>query len=87
MANYRCMIYYPDCPFCGNSNTALSVVDVEVDGFHLKGIRCNNSQCNRFLGLFQDCEKQFDETKENISDIESKVDDLESTIDYISKKN
>ncbi len=80
------MIHYPECPFCGNSNTALSVVDVEIDGGTLKGIRCNNPQCYRFLGFFQDCKNEIDEIKESISDLESNVNDLESTVDSINRK-
>ncbi len=68
------MIHYPDCPFCENSNSALSVVDVEIDGIQLKGICCNN--CNKYLGFFQDVKAQIEELKEKIESLESDVSDL-----------
>ena len=55
------MKHYPDCPFCENSNSALSVVDVEIDGVQLKGIFCNS--CKKYLGFFQDVKPQIEELK------------------------
>ena len=55
------MVYYPDCPFCENSNSALSAVDVEIDGISLKAIRCNN--CKKYFGFFQDVKTQIEELK------------------------
>ena len=69
------MVQYPDCPFCKNSNSALSVVDVVIDGFVLKGIFCNG--CKKYIGYFQDIEPQIAELKEKIEELESNVSDLE----------
>ena len=71
------MTNYPDCPYCGNSNTALSVVAVEIDGFKLKGIQCNNPSCQRYLGFFQDCSDELFKLKEKINDLEGRIDDIE----------
>ncbi len=68
------MIHYPDCPYCENSNSALSVVDVEIDGIVLKAVLCNN--CKRYFGFFQDEKSQIDELKERIESLESEVSDL-----------
>lgn len=68
------MEYYPDCPYCDNASSALSVVDVEIDNYRLKGILCNN--CKRYLGFFQDNTKQLKEIKESIESLESDVSDL-----------
>jgi len=68
------MIQYPDCPFCDNSNSALSVVDVEIDGVKLKGICCNS--CKKYLGFFQDVKPQIEELKEIIENLESNITDL-----------
>ena len=68
------MVHYPDCPFCENSNSSLSVVDVEIDGFLLKAFMCNN--CKKYLGFFQDAQSQIDELKEKIESIESELSDL-----------
>lgn len=67
------MVQYPDCPFCENSNSALSIVDVEIDGFLLKGIQCNN--CKKYIGFFQDVKPQIDELKEQIENLESEISD------------
>ena len=69
------MVQYPGCPFCGNSNSALSIVDVEIDGIVLKGIQCNN--CKKYIGFFQDAKSQIDELKEQIESLESDISDLE----------
>jgi len=68
------MIYYPDCPFCENSNSALSIVDVEINGISLKAICCNN--CKKYFGFFQDVKTQIEELKEEIKSLESEVSDL-----------
>ena len=68
------MIHYPDCPFCENANTALSVVDVEIKGIKLKAIQCNS--CSKYLGFFQDVRSQIDELKEQIDGLESDMSDL-----------
>ncbi len=68
------MKHYPDCPFCENSNSALSVVDVEIDGVQLKGIFCNS--CKKYLGFYQDVKPQIEELKEKIESLESVVSDL-----------
>lgn len=62
------MVQYPDCPYCGNQ--ALSVVDVEIDGLQLKGIQCNNPDCKRYVGFFKDYEKEIEEIKERLDDVE-----------------
>lgn len=66
------MVQYPDCPYC--SNSALSIVDVDINGVALKGILCNS--CNKFCGFFQDVKPQIDELKEQIDSLESEVSDL-----------
>ena len=71
------MVQYPGCPYCGNSNTALSVVDVEIDGFQLKGIQCNNPECHKYLGFFKDYDKELEEIKERLNEIESRISDKE----------
>ena len=69
------MVHYPDCPYCGHQ--ALSVVDVEIDGFQLKGIQCNNPECKKYVGFFKDYDKDFEEIKERLDEIESRISDLE----------
>lgn len=68
------MVHYPDCPYCGNSNSALSVVDVEIDGLLLKGVCCNN--CGKYFGFFQDVKSQLKELNEKVESLESEVSDL-----------
>ena len=67
------MVQYPDCPYCGNSNSAISIVDVEINGLALKGIQCNN--CKKYFGFFQDSKPQIDELKEKIESLESEISD------------
>ena len=69
------MIQYPDCPFCTNLNSGLSIVDVEISGVRLKGIQCN--ACKRYIGYYQDNNELFTELSEKISDMESSISDLE----------
>ena len=76
------MIQYPDCPKC--TNTTFSIVDVEVDGMKLKGIKCNS--CREFLGFFQDTHSAIEKLQEKIDDLESETDDLQSCIDTINAK-
>lgn len=70
------MVYYPDCPHCGNSSTNTSIVDVEIGGINLKGILCNN--CKELLVCFKDYDSDIKELKESLENIESSVNDLES---------
>ncbi|MBR4925246.1 MAG: hypothetical protein IKZ61_05775 [Prevotella sp.] len=70
------MTYYPDCPKCGNSNSALSVVDVEIDGYYLKGIKCNNPECGCYISFFKDYDKELESLKEMIDGLSSSIDDL-----------
>ena len=72
--DFTIMVQYPDCPYCDNANTALSIVDVEINGSRLKGIICNN--CDRYLGFFQDNTKELEEIKDRIDDLESDVSDF-----------
>ena len=76
------MVLYPDCPKC--TNTELSIVDVEVQGMQLKGIKCNS--CGEFLGFFQDSLKPFKELKEKVDDVESTMSDIEDEISSIKTK-
>lgn len=69
------MVQYPDCPYCGNQ--ALSVVDVEIGGIQMKGIQCNNPECNKYVGFFKDYDKEIEEIKERLDDAESRIDDVE----------
>ena len=68
------MVLYPNCPYCVNSNSALSIVDVEIDGIILKAVYCNN--CQRYFGFFQDVKSQIDELTERVESLESAVSDL-----------
>lgn len=68
------MVQYPDCPFCGNSNSALSIVDVEINGIFMKAVYCNN--CQKYFGFFQDVNKQIKELKDSVDNLESAVSDL-----------
>ncbi|MCH5307879.1 MAG: hypothetical protein J1E37_07310 [Prevotella sp.] len=67
------MVCYPTCPFC--ENTALSVIDVDVNGTLLKGIQCN--ACKKITGLYKDYSKKLEELLESIDDLESRLSDLE----------
>lgn len=67
------MVHYPDCPYCGNATSALSVVDVEIDGYELKGIQCNS--CKKYMGFFQNFSKQFLEMNERLDNIENELGD------------
>ena len=67
------MIQFPNCPNCGNETSALSVVDVIIDGCRLKGIQCNN--CQKFLGFFQDFSEDIKKINEKLVDIISDIDD------------
>lgn len=55
----------------------MSVVDVEIDGFQLKGIQCNNPECHKYLGFFKDYDKELEEIKERLNEIESRISDKE----------
>ena len=66
------MVLYPDCPYC--NNTALSIVDVEINGVTLKGVQCND--CKKFCGFFQDVKAQLDELKEKVDSLEGDVSEL-----------
>lgn len=68
------MVQYPDCPYCGNATSALSVVDVEIDGYKLKGIQCNN--CQKYFGFFQDFSEQFRKINEELDNVESTLSDM-----------
>lgn len=68
------MVQYPDCPYCGNSTSALSVVDVEIDGYKLKGIQCNN--CSKYFGFFQDYSNQIQEITDKLDSLESELNDI-----------
>lgn len=68
------MVHYPDCPFCGNSNSALSIVEVEIAGIHLKGVQCNNSMCGKFLGFYMDYEEEVKEIKESIEELQNSIE-------------
>ncbi len=70
------MIQYPDCPNCTNSNFGLSIIDVEIQGWKLKGIQCNN--CSKYLGFFKDDDKEIEEIKERLNELEDRIDDIES---------
>jgi hypothetical protein len=59
---------------CDNSPNAIGVVDVEVGGFSLKGIQCNN--CGHYFGFFQDTLSRIEEIKERLDSLESDVDDF-----------
>lgn len=67
------MIQYPDCPYCGNSTTALSVVDVEINNYVFKGIQCNS--CKKFFGFFQEYSKQIEEIMERLDELENRIND------------
>ena len=67
------MTHYPDCPKCENSNTSMSVVDVEIANVKLKGIQCNN--CQEIIAYYKDYDHEFDELKEKLEDLESRIDD------------
>lgn len=68
------MVHYPNCPYCGNSTSALSVVDVEIDGYKLKAIQCNG--CEKYFGFFQDHTKDIQKINEQLDDISSAIDDI-----------
>ena len=68
------MVHYPDCPYCGNATSAISVVDVEIDGYKLKGIQCNN--CQKYFGFFQEFSEQFCKMNEKLDNIESSIADI-----------
>lgn len=71
------MIVYPDCPYCENSNTVLSVEDVSIGDIKLRGVICNN--CKKLIALFKD-DKEMRERCEGMEDrinsIESELADL-----------
>ncbi len=68
------MIHYPDCPYCGNSNSAVSVVDVEINGIKMKAIQCNS--CKNFFGFYQDVQNQIDNLTKRIESIENEISDF-----------
>ena len=67
------MVQYPDCPFCGNATSALSIVDVEINGIMLKGIQCNS--CTKYIGFYFDHSKELKEIMDRIDDIENSFND------------
>jgi len=69
------MEQYPDCPYCGNSTSTLSIVDVEINGAKLKGIQCNN--CKKYIGFFQDNSQELNDIRERIEELESDVSDIQ----------
>ena len=71
------MNYNPECPKCGNATSALSVVDVEIDGWHLKGIKCNNPECGCYISFFIDYEEEIKYLKEKINDLSYGIESLE----------
>ena len=77
------MVSYPDCPYCGNS--ALSIVDVMIDGINLKGIQCNNSSCLKYIGFFKDNTEIINNINEKIEDLESDLDSAENRIDDLER--
>ena len=71
------MVQYPDCPFCGNSNTALSIVDVVIGGENLKGIQCNAPDCSKFIGFFKDYNERIKSIDGRLDELESRIEDVE----------
>ena len=69
------MEYVFDCPFC--TNQSFSIVDVEIDGVKLKGVKCNAPDCSKIIGFFKNYDNEIEEFKERLSDAESRIDDLE----------
>ena len=69
------MVYYPDCPFCGNAS--MSIVDVEIENTQLKGIQCDNPMCKKYVGFYKDDSARLKELSESIDDLDSRVSDLE----------
>lgn len=65
---------YPNCPFCGNSNDALSIVDVEIGHVALKAIKCNNPSCGKYLGFYKDYDTKLNQIEEKIEDMKSDID-------------
>lgn len=74
------MVQYPDCPHCGNASTSMSIVDVVFGGVHLKGVQCNNPECNRYLGFFKDYDGILNELIDAIDEVKSDIDNLESEL-------
>lgn len=68
------MIHYPDCPFCTNSNSTLSIVDVEISGVKFKSIFCNG--CKKYFGFHKDYDEELKKIKESVDCLESEVSDL-----------
>ena len=64
------MIEFPNCPFCGNSNDALSIVDAEIDRIALKAIKCNNPNCGKYIGFYKDYDTKLSQIEEEIEDID-----------------
>ena len=69
------MVEYPNCSYCGNESTSTSIVDVEVNGIRLKGIKCNH--CGNYLALFKDYDSALDSLEDTIEELVSRIDDLE----------
>lgn len=69
------MVHYLVCSFCGNETNALSIEDVYVQGVLLKGIKCNNPECGKYLGFYKDYQEELKEIHESIDEIESNMDD------------
>lgn len=69
------MLQYPDCPQCGNANTSMSVVDVEIGGIRLKGIQCNH--CKSFIAYYKDYDSEFEFIKESIDELDSRIENIE----------
>ena len=69
------LIHYPDCPKCGNSTSALSIVDVEIDGYRLKGIKCNNPECGCYIGFFKDYNEELKSLTDAVEDLTRNIDD------------
>ena len=67
------MVLYPECPHC--SNSSLSIVDVEINGYTLKGIQCNS--CKKFCGFFQDINPQIEKMEERLEEMENNISDLD----------
>lgn len=70
------MVQYPNCPFCGNSSTALSIVDVEIDNILLKGVKCNNPECGKYMGFFKDEEEKLKKISDSVEELENRIDEL-----------
>lgn len=70
------MVQFPNCPKCGNSSDAMSVVDIELGGVQLKAIQCNN--CDHIVCCYRDYKGEIDKLKELVENLESRIDDMEN---------